>query len=503
MIKTALISVFDKTGLESIVEFLREKNIKIISTSGSAKFIRENGCKVTEAGDLTGYGEILGGRVKTLHPALFAGILAKRDSQRDMEELQKAKIEPIDLVVVNFYPFSSKGLHSRDEDESVEYIDIGGPSLVRSAAKNHKWVTVLTSPSQYGEFLANIDRKTLDTDADFRKKCASKAFSMTSHYDAIISGQMNDGSMEPLSCFPYVIADKLAYGENPHQEGYFLKNPLCSVSLAEIQPRLSYNNILDAEAALRAVKSFEKPAVAVVKHQTLCGLAEDDDILKAYAEAYETDPDSAFGGIFAINRKIGVDLAENIDKTPFLTMILAPDADDEAKKIITKKKKRIIILDDRIFSNSPKLQIRSVTGGFLCQTADFFEDPSSWDTVSDQKPDKETLKSLVFAQKAVMFVKSNAIVLAKGTEIVGIGGGNVSRVDSVIQACSKAGERSKGSVLASDAFFPFPDSVEYAFKCGVRAIVQPGGSKGDSKVLECADKCGIIMVFSKRRHFYH
>ncbi len=503
MIKTALVSLSDKKDALKIIEVLTERKVKIIATLGTAKFIKDNGIPVVEADSVTGQKEILGGRVKTLHPSLFAGILARRDNPKDMEQLKDAGFSPIDLVVVNFYPYAEKGLKSGTTDEAVEFIDIGGPSLVRSAAKNHRWVTVLTSNSQYGEFVEQIEKNNGDTTYDFRKKCAAKVFRLTSHYDAVVAASLEKEPFEEESSFPFIPSASLTYGENPHQKAFFLKNPICEVSFAGFREGISYNNILDAESALRAVKLFERPAVAVVKHQSICGLAEDQDVQSAFKNAYDTDPDSAFGGIFAVNRKIDSDLAEIIDKTPFLTMIIAPGAEENASKILSKKKKRIIVLSEALFSSENYLTVRSVTGGFLVQTNDAFEDVSQWETVTSKKPSDETLRSLVFAQKAVMSVKSNAIVLAQSTKTVGIGGGNVSRIDSVIMACSKAGEKSKGSVMASDAFFPFPDSIEYAREKGVCAVVQPGGSKMDDKVLECAEKCGMIMIHSKRRHFYH
>ncbi|MBN1620259.1 bifunctional phosphoribosylaminoimidazolecarboxamide formyltransferase/IMP cyclohydrolase [candidate division WOR-3 bacterium] len=503
MIKTALVSLSDKKDTEKILKILAERKVNIIATSGTAKFIKDNGLPVTETDSVTGQKEILGGRVKTLHPSLFAGILARRDNPKDMEQLKDAGFSPIDLVIVNFYPYTEKGLKSDTTDEAVEFIDIGGPSLVRSAAKNHRWVTVLTSNSQYKDFLDQIKKNNGDTTLGFRKKCAAKAFRLTSNYDAVVAASLEEEPYEGESSFPFILSTPLTYGENPHQNAFFLKNPLCEVSFSELSKGMSYNNILDAESALRAVKLFDRPAVAVVKHQSICGLAEDSDIIKAYKNAYDTDPDSAFGGIFAINRKIDPELAEIIDKTPFLTMIIAPSAEENASKILSKKKKRLIVLSETLFSLKNDVSIRSVTGGFLVQTNDIFEDVSQWETVTSKKPSDETLRSLVFAQKAVMSVKSNAIVLADSTKTIGIGGGNVSRIDSVAMACLKAGEKSKGSVMASDAFFPFPDSIEYASEKGICAVVQPGGSKMDDKVLECAEKCGMIMIHSKRRHFYH
>ncbi|MBN2363601.1 bifunctional phosphoribosylaminoimidazolecarboxamide formyltransferase/IMP cyclohydrolase [candidate division WOR-3 bacterium] len=503
MIKTALMSLWDKKDADKILSSLAAKKVKIIATSGTAKFIRERGYEVTDAGSLTGYGEILGGRVKTLHPVLFAGILARRDNPEDLKQIEAAGLETIDLVVVNFYPFAEKGMNAASEKETVEFIDIGGPSLIRSAAKNHRWVTVLSSPAQYDEFLDQFEKSSGGTEEIFRKKCAAKAFRLTSHYDALIAGTLGGEYLEGESSFPFTMFGRLNYGENPHQEGYFLKNPLWGISFSELSKGLSYNNILDAEAAVKAVRQFEEPAVSIVKHQSLCGLAEGKDLTETFKNAYETDPDSAYGGIFAMNRKIDLSLAEVINKTPFLTMIIAPEADDDAKEILAKKKKRIIILNGSLFTQDKGYSVKSVSGGFLYQTRDSFEDTSQWETVSSEKPDEKTFKSLVFAQKAVMSVKSNAVVLAQSSRLVGIGGGNVSRIDSVVQACEKAGEKARGSVMASDAYFPFPDSIEYAREKGVYAVVQPGGSKMDSKVLESAEKCGMIMIFSKRRHFYH
>lgn len=502
-ISRALISLSDKRNLDFLIKTLSDYNIDILSTGNTGKNIEQAGYKVTYIKDYTNFPEILSGRVKTLHPNIFGSILARRDNKSDINTLSELSLIPIDLVVVNFYPFEEKIHDLIDKNDLLKYIDIGGPSMVRAAAKNYPDVTTITSIEQYTALAEELEKNNGETSLEFRNKCAVKAFQLTSHYDSIIARTLHTSSFPETLNISANRDIPLFYGENPHQKAYYYKDPLQKTDLPSLSKNLSFNNILDAEIAVKSVKTFPEPTVSVIKHQTLCGLACDNSLANAFSNAYETDPMSAFGSIIALNREIDEQTAELIHKKGLIVMIIAPGAKENAKTILKKKKKRKIILNSDLFLLSQTLNIKSITGGFLLQENDSFESVDHWEIVTKNKPTEDEIASLKFAQRSLMFIKSNSVVLAKNKMLVGIGGGCVSRVDAVIQACRKAGDRSKEAVLASDAFFPFPDALEYAFNNGIRIFSQPGGSKKDNEIIEYADKAGISMIFTHRRHFYH
>ncbi len=503
IISRALISLSDKRNLDFLIKTLSDYDIDILSTGNTGKYIEQAGYKVTYIKDYTNFPEILSGRVKTLHPNIFGSILARRDNESDINTLSELSLKPIDLVVVNFYPFEEKIYNFKDKKDLLQYIDIGGPSMVRAAAKNYPDVTVITSTEQYTTLADELEKNNGETSLEFRKICAVKAYQLTSYYDSIIARTFDPSSFPETMNISANRDISLFYGENPHQKAYYYKDPLQNINLPSLCENLSFNNILDAEIAVKSVKTFPEPTVSVIKHQTLCGLASDNSLADAFSNAYETDPMSAFGSVIALNREIDELTAEFIHKKGFIVMVIAPGAKENATIILKKKKKRKIILNSDLFLLSQSLNIKSITGGFLLQENDNFEDVDRWEIVTKKKPTEDEIASLIFAQRSLMFVKSNSVVLAKNKTLVGIGGGCVSRVDAVIQACRKAGDRSKEAVLASDAFFPFPDAVEYAFKNAIRTFSQPGGSKRDNEIIEYADKAGISMIFTHRRHFYH
>ena len=528
-IKRALISVSDKTGLEELVRTLAGFGVEMISTGGTAKAIKALGIPVTDISDHTGFPEMLDGRVKTLHPVIHAGLLALRDKKEHVETMRERKIPYIDMVVVNLYPFERTV--SRPDvtlEEAIENIDIGGPSMLRSAAKNYRSVAVVSSPDQYKNVIKELVGKKGEISQDTLKELAVKVFERTSAYDRAIcqylSGLVASGSpalSEVEGSLGMKLPDTmtlklekvsgLRYGENPHQEGAFYKDALrgaAGLAAAEkLQGKeLSFNNILDLGAAFEMVLSFEKPAVSIVKHNNPCGMSEADTIDKAFIDALDSDRMSAFGGIIAFNRAISERTAELVIKEGgFIECIIAPDYDEKALELFRKKQNLRLL--KMVFSRQDfigELDIKKVLGGFLVQEKDFKEiSKKDLRTVTRVKPDENMIESLLFAWKAVKFVKSNAIVLCQGTKTVGIGAGQMARVDSVMSAIRKSGEKAKGACLASDAFFPMPDSIEEAHKAGITAIIQPGGSVKDSEVIAACDKYGIAMVFTGVRHFRH
>ena len=502
-INSALISVFHKDGLDPIVRTLHELNVKIYSTGGTFSFIKDMEIPALTVEDLTTFPSILGGRVKTLHPAVFGGILARRDNQGDKEQLSKYNIREIDLVIVDLYPFEKTVQSVDDEEEIIEKIDIGGISLIRAAAKNYKDVLIISSRDQYTELIELLNGKKGLTSLADRQHYAAEAFMTSSHYDTAIFRYFNNKERIPVFresinyCYP------LRYGENPHQKGIFYGDP--DKIFDKLHGKeISYNNLLDIESALTLVDDFDEITFIVVKHNNACGAASRNNPVDAWKEALACDPVSAFGGVIVANCNIDGDTAGEIDKI-FFEIIVAPSFSDSAIEILKHKKNRIILSRKDKFIN--QYNFRSILNGVLWQERD-----SKTETISEMRPvtkripDREEYDDLVFANKIVKHSKSNAIVLAKDRQLYASGIGQTSRVDALKQAIEKArsfGFNLKGSVLASDAFFPFADSVEIAHKAGVTAIVQPGGSVRDQESVDYCNLNDIAMVFTGIRHFKH
>jgi phosphoribosylaminoimidazolecarboxamide formyltransferase/IMP cyclohydrolase len=501
-IKRALLSVSDKTGIVELAKFLYEKNIEIISTGGTAKVLIENGIKVIDISDYTNFPEILDGRVKTLHPKVHGGLLYKRNDDNHKNTVEKYDIKNIDLVVVNLYPFAKAVQDDKSEDELIENIDIGGPSMLRSAAKNFESVTVVTDSNDYKIIMDQIE-KLGNTTLEIRKLLMGKVFVTTANYDAMIANQFSSffaiGGPEVHS---------LRYGENPHQKAGFFSLETDGATLTnsiKLQGKdLSYNNILDADSALRSVLEFnEDPACVIVKHLSPCGIAIADTIIDAYEKALSSDSLSAFGGVVALNREITLDLAK-VMNMHFLEVIIAPKVSEEAKKEFSIKENLRVIEIPNFKMPTIANDIKSVFGGFLVQETDKKEiNTSELKVVTTKKPTSNEMNDLWFAWKSVKNVKSNAIVLVKNSATVGIGGGLTSRIDSTELAIKKAGKNANNSVCGSDAFFPFPDGPEALAKAGVTSIIQPGGSKNDELVIEKCNELGISMVFTGSRAFKH
>ena len=505
----AVISVSDKTGLGPFARALAEQGVDIYSTGGTKKAIAETGVPVKSIAELTGFPEILDGRVKTLHPAVHGGILARRDVPDHMRQLEFHGIGLIDMVVVNLYPFvETVSRDGVDLTEALENIDIGGPTLVRASAKNFPHVLVVVDPRDYETVAQRLANGTVDH--ELRKGLARKAFRHVALYDTAIADYLSDAS-DP---FPDELtigmtkAQGLRYGENPHQQGAFYAGSMSRgggiAGATQLWGKeLSFNNIADADAAWSAASDFEEPAVAVIKHMNPCGLADHEDLTEAYKRALAGDPVSAFGGIVACNRKVDLATAEEISKV-FYEIVIAPSFEEEALALL-KKRKNLRILEMGSGRNGGSgLDVKTVQGGFLVQTRDSGgDDPSTWRCVTKRAPTPEEMDDLAFAWKTAKHVKSNAIVLVKGKALVGMGAGQPNRVNSVHLALRAAEDRAKGSVLASDAFFPFADNVQLAAGGGVAAAVQPGGSVRDQEVIDAADELGMAMVFTGVRHFRH
>ncbi|NPA91184.1 MAG: bifunctional phosphoribosylaminoimidazolecarboxamide formyltransferase/IMP cyclohydrolase [Chloroflexi bacterium] len=500
----ALLSVSNKEGLVPFARLLHELGYTLVASGGTARTLRDAGLPVIPVADLTGFPQILDGRVKTLHPHIHGGILARRTPEH-LRELSHYGIEPIDVVVVNLYPFEETVRQDGVTlEEAVEYIDIGGVALLRAAAKNFAHVTVICDPSDYAWVGEKLREGTLSLDD--RRTLAVKAFRHTALYDAAISTYLSEPlepSLEDRVPLFLARAFPLRYGENPHQEaGLYL--PLgASLPFQQLHGKaMSYNNWLDLDAAWRAAQDFSDPTVAIIKHNTPCGLASAPSLAEAFQQALASDPVSAFGSVIAVNRPLDLPTAEAM-RDLFIEVIAAPAFEEEALALLKRKSKHLRLL----LAQSPdvtRLQWRSTVAGWLAQTPDRLpEDPSAWRVVTERPPSDEEWNGLVFAWQAVKHVKSNAILLAQGRATVGIGAGQMSRVDAVRMAVWKAGQRAQGAVLASDAFFPFPDGVEVAASAGVTAIVQPGGSKRDADVIAAADRLGMAMVFTGVRHFRH
>lgn len=496
----ALLSVFDKTGLVEFAGGLASLGWDLIASGGTARLLHQNRLPVTEVADYTGSPEILDGRVKTLHPAIHGGLLA-RDRDADRAELAQLGWSPIDLVAVNLYPFeatiSKPGVTRED---AIENIDIGGVALIRAAAKNSDRVTLLCDPQDYPAVLKHIQAGGVPL--EIRRQLAVKGFRLTAHYDAAISAYLSGDGSETLALYP---VQALRYGENPHQKATLYSyapggKPLGGRVLQGKE--LSYNNLLDLDAAWRAAVSFEKTTITIVKHLSPCGIASGETLEGAYSAALACDPVSAYGGVVASNRKVEAATAQAMSSL-FIECIIAPGFEEEALKILAHKKNlRLVDMPD--LKIEPDFELRSITRGVLKQSVDF-GDPqdTSWKVVSDRQPTGEEWQALKFAWKACQHVKSNAIVFARGEATVGIGGGQPNRVDCVRIAIERSGEKARGAVMASDAFFPFPDSVELAGKAGITGIVNPGGSIRDAESIAMANMHGIAMVTTGVRHFRH
>lgn len=505
-----IISVSDKRGIVDFAIGLYQIGTTIYSTGGTKKALAEAGLPVHSVEQITGFPEILDGRVKTLHPAVHGGILARRDVPNHINELQKSGMAPIDMVVVNLYPFRET-VASGDAslEDALENIDIGGPTMIRAAAKNFPFVLVVVDPDDYLPVLERLRSGPIDLEE--RKRLAQKAFQHVAMYDTAIAEYLRPAD----EIFPadMTIALKkhqdLSYGENPHQRAAFYtlervgRGPSGMASAAQLWGKeLSYNNILDLSAAMAAASDFSPPTIAIIKHNNPCGLSCHQDLAEAYRRALSGDPVSAFGGIVASNRPIDEETAREIDKTHF-DGIIAPGYDDKALELLKRKRDLRLIQAQSPSGGAPALDLRGVGDGLLVQTADATAADMALKPVTQRQPTTEERADLLFAWRVVKHVKSNAIVLARDATLLGMGAGQPSRVDSVEIALKKAGERSRGSVLASDAFFPFPDGVELAAKGGITAIIQPGGSVRDEEAIRVANEHDIAMVFTGMRHFRH
>ncbi len=513
-VRRALISVYDKSGLPELALGLARAGVQIVSTGSTASAIAELGVPVTQVADLTGFPECLEGRVKTLHPRVHAGILAdlrKADHARQLAELG---IDPFELVVVNLYPFADTVRSGATPDECVEQIDIGGPTMVRAAAKNHPSVAVVVSPQRYGEVLEAVAAGGFTLAQ--RARLAVEAFTHTASYDIAVASWMGSALAPGAQRFPGWVGaawqrgSVLRYGENPHQEAALYVAEHSAPGLAQAEQlhgkEMSYNNYVDADAARRAAYDFAEPAVAIIKHANPCGIAVGVDIADAYTKAFDCDPVSAFGGVVATNRPVTRAMAEAIGDV-FTEVVVAPAFDDDALEVLTQRKNvRLLRCDGRHPGRG--VEWRPVSGGLLMQTTDVVDEdgdePESWTLATGVPADDATRSDLGFAWRACRSVKSNAIVLAVDGATVGVGMGQVNRVDSARLAVERAGQdRARGSVAASDAFFPFPDGPEVLIAAGVRAIVQPGGSVRDDEVVAAAEAAGVTMYFTGVRHFFH
>ncbi len=507
----AIISVSDKSGVVDFARGLKDLGIEIFSTGGTKKSLETAGVKIHSVSELTGFPEILDGRVKTLHPAVHGGILARRDLPQHLSELTQNRIEPIDMVVVNLYPFvetvSKPGVSL---DAALENIDIGGPSMLRSAAKNFPSVLVVVNPGDYDTILQKLRQGNIDS--EYRKRLAQKAFQHVALYDTAIAQYLNEEAFPEEITIALKKARSLRYGENPHQQAalYLEQNVKQRqdglASLEQLSgPEISFNNLLDLDAALNALSDFSSPTIAIMKHTNSCGLASHDDLAEAYRRALTGDPVAAFGGIVASNRIIDLATAQEVDKSHY-DAVIAPEYQKEALELLRRKESLRLAkaIPYHPSSSEPYHDFRRVRGGLLAQMPDTLTASELIPrVVTRRQPSEAELSDLLFAWKAVKGIKSNAIVVAKDKTLLGMGAGQPSRVVSVELALKRAGDRAKDSVLASDAFFPFADGPELAIKHGVTAIIQPGGSVRDKEVIELADKYNVAMVFTGIRHFRH
>ncbi len=532
-VRTAIVSVSDKSGVVEFAKALSEMGVKIISTGGTAKKLADEGLSVVGIESVTGFPEMMDGRVKTLHPRIHGGLLGLRDKDSHIKAMKDNNIEPIDLVCVNLYPFEQTIAKADCTlEEAIENIDIGGPSMIRSAAKNHKFVTVVTSPEQYDRVIKEMRNNDGAVSEELRSDLARVAFGLTASYDSAIAKYLNGKRQVEYPERVSIAAQRealLRYGENPHQSAAFYKlaasgeMSVGSATLLEGGTGISFNNLLDTNAAFELVKEFSEPAAVVVKHLNPCGCAVDEDICQAYRKAYEGDVISAFGSIVALNRKVNAELAQTIMESYsrfgkargasgfFAEVIVAPEFEPDAVEIIRTLKSwgsRVRLMEtgpiDRAKIDGAEFDVRCVVGGLLLQQRDLVGwEPKALTYPTKAKPTKEQLEDLRVAWLAAKHTKSNTIVLVKDRKVLGVGAGQMNRVESGLIAFKHAGDEAKGAAMASDAFFPFPDNVENAAKAGVACIVQPGGSNKDDEVIATADKHGIAMVFTGKRHFLH
>jgi phosphoribosylaminoimidazolecarboxamide formyltransferase / IMP cyclohydrolase len=526
-IRRALISVSEKTGLIEFARGLKSRGVQLISTGGTAKTLRDAGLEVTDVSTVTGFPEIMDGRVKTLHPKIHGGLLALRNDRGHAEAMRAHGIEGIDLLVVNLYPFEATVARGADVDTTIENIDIGGPAMIRAAAKNHDWVTVVVDPEDYEPVLAEMEATNGKVRVEMRRKLAQVAFALTAAYDANVSNWLQDHlkkTVEPTPprrrSFAGALRSPLRYGENPHQSAafYTVGEKRFGVATAEqVQGKeLSYNNIADTDAAYELVAEFgsEQPACAIIKHANPCGVALGSSLAEAYGRALECDPLSAFGGVLAFNRTLDGATAEEIAKL-FTEVIIAPDADMDARRVLAAKKNlRLLVAGGLPDARAAGLTFRSVAGGMLVQTRDdAVATPHDLKIVTKRKPSEREIADMLFALHIAKHVKSNAIVYARNGATVGIGAGQMSRIDAARMAAMKARQtaeaagwpepKTKGSAAASEAFFPFPDGLQAVVEAGATAVIQPGGSIKDDEVIAAADELGIAMVFTGIRHFRH
>jgi len=522
-IRRALLSVSDKTGIVEFARALSAQGVEVLSTGGTFKLLTENGIAATEVSDYTGHPEIMDGRVKTLHPKVHGGILGRRG--QDEGVMEENNISAIDMVVVNLYPFAQTVANEGCTlEDAIENIDIGGPTMVRAAAKNHKDVTIVVNASDYDRVIADMQANEGSTTYQTRFDLAIAAYEHTAQYDGMIAnyfGKMVPDYTEEAAVetkFPRTInmqftkKQDMRYGENSHQDAaFYVENNLEEASVAtakQLQGKaLSYNNIADTDAALECVKEFDKPACVIVKHANPCGVAVDEDILAAYDRAFKTDPTSAFGGIIAFNRELDANTAEAIVSRQFVEVIIAPSISAEAMQIVAAKKNVRLLECGEWSSKTTQADIKRVNGGILVQDRDQgMVEMGDLKVVSKRQPTEQELKDLMFCWKVAKFVKSNAIVYAKDGMTIGVGAGQMSRVYSAKIAGIKAADENlevKGSVMASDAFFPFRDGIDAAAEAGITAVIQPGGSMRDEEVIAAADEAGMAMVFTGMRHFRH
>jgi len=511
-VRRALISVYDKTGLTELAQGLHAAGVGIVSTGSTAATIAAAGVPVTKVEELTGFPECLDGRVKTLHPRVHAGILADRRLEAHEAQLEELGVEPFELVVVNLYPFSATVASGATPDECVEQIDIGGPSMVRAAAKNHPSVAVVVDPARYGDVLAAVAEGGFTLEA--RRLFAVAAFQHTAAYDVAVASWMGSQyKADPQSPWPnwagatWTRSAVLRYGENPHQGAALYVSGAPGLAAAEQLhgKEMSYNNYVDTDAARRAAYDFAEPCVAIIKHANPCGIAIGADIAEAHRRAHECDPVSAFGGVIATNRPVSAAMAEQVAEI-FTEVICAPDFEPAALDILRTKKNLRLLKSDGV-PPGPAAEFRPISGGVLLQTADKLDAPgdlpANWKLATGEPASEELLVDLLFAWRAIRGVKSNAILLAKGGATVGVGMGQVNRVDSARLAVARAGDRAAGAVAASDAFFPFPDGLQVLIDAGVAAVVQPGGSVRDEEVIAAAAAAGITMYLTGTRHFAH
>lgn len=503
--KSALISVFHKDGLAPIAKKLNDLGVTIYSTGGTEKFIKELGINVVPVEDITSYPSILGGRVKTLHPKVFGGILSRRENQNDVNQLQEYEIPEMDIVIVDLYPFEKTVASGASEQDIIEKIDIGGISLIRAAAKNYKDVICVSSMEQYEDFLSIIDAQNGETTIEQRKQFAAKSFNISSHYDTAIFNYFNSDHEIASLKISETNGSILRYGENPHQKGFFFGN--LEAMFDKLHGKeLSYNNLLDVDAAVNLMLEFhdENPTFAILKHNNACGLAQRETIYQAYVDALAGDPTSAFGGILISNVEIDKVTAEEIHKL-FCEVVIAPSYSEDALEILKGKKNRIILIQKEI--ELPKTTVRTCLNGALVQDKDLKTDAIEDLTyVTSNKPSKKELEDLLFASKLCKHTKSNTIVLVKDTQLCASGTGQTSRVDALNQAVVKAnhfGFDLNGAVMASDAFFPFPDCVEIADKAGIKSVIQPGGSIKDQLSIDYCNENNLSMVMTGTRHFKH